>query len=181
MRMFCPATDPPHEFKVPFHPSHDDLICDEHQIALRTAGQLKSRKPLQRASKKKEGRGSTLRRTQPKRDWSDARAKVEEEGCCRVCGSGTNVEAAHITGRKHDEPLLGSQTLYVHPNRIVPLCGDYIGDEWRHGCHGRYDAHELDLLSYLTTAEQAQAVQDAGSIESARARLCPSAYREAVA
>lgn len=109
----------------------------------------------------------------PKRDWSDARSKVEAERVCRVCGSSEWVEAAHVTGRLHDEPkTLSSKTLYVKRERIVPLCGSFSG-----ACHNRYDAHELDLLGFLTPQEEAQAVLDLGSIESARRRLCPSAYR----
>jgi hypothetical protein len=85
------------------------------------------------------------------------------------------LEAAHIIGRDRDgvPPLvLGQRDFWkpnlVVPNRIVPLCRKH---------HRAYDAHELDLLGYLTAEEEAQAVLDAGSIESARRRLCPSEYR----
>lgn len=116
----------------------------------------------------------------PKRDWSDARAKVDAEGVCRVCGFPRKLESAHIAGRKFDEPKnSNSKTLYVKPERIVPLCG--IPVDGKFSCHLRYDAHRLDLLGYLTSEEEAQAVLDLGSIESARRRLCPSAYRETVA
>jgi len=141
----------------------------------------KPRKPIRRVSERREGevrrQGSTLKRSQPTRDWTAAVLKVESEGKCRVCGSGSNVEAAHVMGRKHDEPVHpGSSVLYVDPNRIVPLCGPFPD-----GHHGEYDHKRLDLLSYLTLEEQVQAVADAGGIELARKRLCPSAYREEVA
>ena len=85
-----------------------------------------------------------------------------------MCGA-PGVEAAHILGRKYDQPIAeGSKTLFVLPDRIVPLCS-YEG-----GCHGHYDRHALDLLPYLTPAEQAQAVLDAGSIGLALKRISPS-------
>lgn len=112
--------------------------------------------------------------TEPRREWSAALAKVESEDRCRVCGATTYLEAAHIMGRKHDEPVHpGSRVLYVDPNRIVVLCGPFPD-----GCHGEYDHKRLDLLSYLRPEEQTQAVEDAGGIEQARRRLLPSAYRE---
>lgn len=114
-----------------------------------------------------------MRRGGPKRDWKDARAKVDAEGVCRICGESANLEAAHVMGRKHDEPKTpGSKTLYVKPERVVPLCGPFPA-----GCHGDVDHHRVDLLPYLTKEEQVQAVQDAGSIETARVRLAPSAYK----
>lgn len=142
--------------------------CERHGAVLHYTRALKSEKP--RAARKPR---KPMKRTEKKRDWSDARAKVDEEQVCRVCGSNENVEAAHIIGREHDEPLLGSQTLYVHPNRIVPLCGPFS----RMKCHVAFDANALDVLGFLTTVEQAQAVQDAGSIESARRRTAPSLYK----
>lgn len=120
-------------------------------------------------------RRRSLKRSEPKRDWTLAQAKVEDEGeFCRVCGA-IEVEKAHILGRKYDQPISpGSKTLLVLPDRIVPLCG-----EWANRCHQRYDAHELDLLPYLTTAEQAQAILDAGSIGLALQRINPASEREA--
>lgn len=116
--------------------------------------------------------GSSMSRSQPDRDWTDARAKVELEGRCRVCGSSYGLEAAHVMGRKYDQPLhSGTKTLYVNPLDIVPL-GPV--------CHRRFDAHELDLLPYLAPEEQVRAVELAGSIETAFRRLAPSAYREVV-
>ena len=50
----------------------------------------------------------------------------------------------------------------VDPASIVPLCRD---------CHRAYDAHQLDLLPYLSVAEQCAAVRGAGGIEAARRRI----------
>lgn len=114
--------------------------------------------------------------SQLRRDWSRARQKVELEGRCRNCGSGANLEAAHVIGRVHDKkpPLryadsLGrSSTLLVEYDRVIPLCRD---------CHVAEHRGELDTLPLLRLDEQLQAVADAGGIEQARVRLCPSAYR----
>lgn len=143
---------------------------------------LKPRKPLSRVSPKREakvGGRPTLKRSEPKRDWTDARAKVEIEGRCRVCGwEGEGLEAGHIMGRRYDEPAhTGTKTLYVNPLRIAPLCPAFAPEH----CHQSYDEKQLDLLSYLAVEEQAQAVLDAGSIESARRRLCPGAFVEVAA
>jgi len=114
-----------------------------------------------------------LKRSQPKRLWDDARAKVEREDRCRFCGCGGRLEAAHIMGRKYDKPVFeADKTLYVNPERIIPLCPDH---------HRQYDAHSLDILGYLAIEEQVQAVIDAGGIEQARRRLAPSAYLEVAA
>jgi hypothetical protein len=94
-----------------------------------------------------------------KRDWDQAREKVNREGRCRFCGSNQNVEAAHIIGRDVD-PILtgprGGKFRLVHEDAIVPLCGPFAFNN----CHGHYDAHELDILSVLTIAEQSRAVED---------------------
>lgn len=87
-----------------------------------------------------------------RRDWLIARMKVEEERDCRVCDSRERVEAAHTIGRKHDGPV-------VDPADIVPLC---------QRCHMAYDAHELDLLPYLSHAEQAAAVAHVGIVSATR-------------
>jgi hypothetical protein len=119
-----------------------------------------------------------------KRDWISARAKVEQEGGCRVCGTNRRVEAAHIIGREHDRDSRNGlvanrdpEAYFVRPDRIVPLCGPATDSTT---CHGKYDAHRLDLLPYLTREEEAQAVADVG-LENARMRLCPSAYPSKVA
>ncbi len=118
-------------------------------------------------------RKSGLRRSQPKRDWKDARAKVEIEAVCRYMAPDTDpcqgpLEAAHIIGREHDLFHHEGSVAWVNPQRIVPLCRKH---------HRAFDAHELDVLAVLTTREQAQAVEDAGSIETARVRTAPSCYR----
>lgn len=116
-----------------------------------------------------------MKRTQPRRDWSDARRKVEEEQVCRACGSNTDVQAAHIIGRSSDQPKPGyaSPALWVNPDSIIPLCGDFSPLK----CHSAFDAHALDVLEFLTPAEQVQAVRDAGGIESARRKTAPSLYK----
>lgn len=125
----------------------------------------------------KPQRRKSAKRSEPKRIWDDARAKVDLEGRCRVCGREGALEAAHIMGRKHDEPAhSGTRDLYVNPLRIVPLCGTRDLN-FGVGCHHFFDAHELDLLPYLAIEEQVKAVEDAGGIEPARKRLAPSAYR----
>ena len=113
-----------------------------------------------------------------RRDWSDARRKVEDEGRCRRClrppSYDRKLEAAHVIGRRHDKPRVeGSTTkvLYVHPDSIWVACSD---------CHRAYDAKEIGILPFLTLAEQVRAVQDAGSIESARRRLDPLDYTEEI-
>lgn len=122
-----------------------------------------------------------------RRDWSDARQKVEDEGRCRLCSAtGIKLDAAHLIGRRFDRPRVeGSSTrvLYVHPDSIVPLCANQVvetGGEARVrvGCHYQYDAGDVSLLSVVTLDEQLRAVQDAGGIELARLRLDRPAYRK---
>ena len=106
-----------------------------------------------------------------RRDWSEARQKVDEEGRCRVCLRGDKkLEAAHILGRRYDRPRVeGSTTkvLLVHRLSVIPMCSE---------CHYAYDSHRLSILKYLTPEEQVRAVQDAGTIELARRRLDPLDY-----
>jgi hypothetical protein len=148
-------------------------------------------------------RKSAPRRSQPKRDWTAARAKVEH-AACRLCAPDENcgpVEAAHVIGRECDRPNACGQcrgaglisngttfdgsdpyalgpcsrchgsgvttTLYVHPDSVIPLGS---------GHHKLYDAHSVDVLPVLTLEEQVRAVEDAGGIELARQRTCPSQY-----
>ena len=117
----------------------------------------------------------------PRRDWSDARQKVQDEGRCRLCSAtGIKIDAAHVLGRRFDRPRVeGSSTkvLYVHPDSIVPLCASTPD---RVGCHYRYDAGEVSILAVLTRAEQVRAVQDAGGIELARRRIDAPDYRPAI-
>ena len=85
----------------------------------------------------------------PRRDWTEARGKVETEARCRVCKrTDRGLEAAHVMGRKYD-PRDGR----VEPDDVVPLCRD---------CHVEFDLRRLDLLPYLTIAEQARAVSHVG-------------------
>lgn len=122
-----------------------------------------------------------MKKRQPKRDWTAARAKMEQEAICR-CWHGYGecrgkFEAAHVIGRAVDlvpsvggpKHLYGEPTYPVLPERIIPLCT-------RH--HRLYDAHELDILPALTLEEQLQAVSDAGGLENARVRTAPSQYRQ---
>lgn len=107
----------------------------------------------------------------PARNWEDAE---EKRFYCLVCGTPERVELAHVSGRKFDRPKKqGQKTLWVNPDDVVPLCGPFP-----EGCHGNYDHYRLDLLPYLTVAEQVRAVECLGGIEAARRRLCPSEYRE---
>lgn len=107
-----------------------------------------------------------------RRDWSDARQKIEAEGRCRVCLRGDKkLDAAHIIGRRYDRPRVeGSTTkiLWVNPLSVFAACRD---------CHFEYDAHRLSILKHLTVEEQIQAVKDAGGIELARRRIDPLDYR----
>lgn len=114
-----------------------------------------------------------MRRTQPRRDWSDA--NEQKRAPCRVCGH-VPVELAHTIGRKHDERR--GSVLYVHPDSVVPLCVHH------HRAHdlGRGALGDpFDLLPHLTLDEQLDAVRRAGGIESARRRLAPSCYRKDMA
>lgn len=110
-----------------------------------------------------------------RRDWSDARQKVDAEGRCRVCLRGDKkLEAAHILGRRYDRPRVeGSTTkvLLVHRLSVIPMCSE---------CHYAYDSHRLSILKYLTSEEQVRAVEDAGSIELARRRLDPLDYTPSI-
>lgn len=89
-----------------------------------------------------------------RRDWSDAHAKVELEGRCRVCGTDRlRREAAHVIGRRYDSERGG--VVYVEPDDVVPLCAP---------CHGLYDARKLDVLPFLSYAEQARAALHVGLV-----------------
>lgn len=132
------------------------------------------------ATKTKARRSSTG--SQPKRDWDDARAKVEEEGCCRICKrTDRKLEAAHVLGREHDEPKVSERTgeilqeLYVDPDRVFPACGPFP-----EGCHGDAEHRRINVLPYLTLEEQIRAVKDAGGIAPAAMRLAPVEHREEV-
>lgn len=130
--------------------------------------------PLARTTRPK--RTSPLRpvsRTNPRRDWTEARAKVDYEGRCRVCGrSDVKLDAAHIIPRSMVPPDCGGE----HPDNIVPLCAER--------CHPAYDRGELDLLGALSIAEQVKAVDLACGISRALRRItkqhwCPVEERAA--
>lgn len=91
------------------------------------------------------------------RDWTLARLKVEEEGCCRVCHATGRLHAAHIVGRAFDKDEEG--VVVVDPDDVVPLC---------EVCHRAFDQRRLDLLPYLTRPEQARAVLHAGIVGAMR-------------
>lgn len=157
-------------------PRPERCDCDQ-QNRLCTPAELapKERQPLRRVSLKRQAQidagerpapaRKPMKRSEPKRDWTLANAKRdEEEDLCRVTGE-PGTELAHVMGRKYDEPISpGSRTLLVLPDRVVPLAPRI---------HTAYDLKEFDLLPYLTTAEQAQAVLDAGSIGLALKRISP--------
>lgn len=103
----------------------------------------------------------------PRRDWSDAREKVEDEGRCRVCHIERGLQAAHVTRRSFDQPRPGRKTLWVNPDSIIPLCPP---------CHTAYDHHEISILAHLTHAEQVKALEDMGTIEAVRKRTDPLDY-----
>ena len=144
-----------------------------------------------------------MKRSQPDRDWRDARQKIDGTYCRLCTEDNPNVEAAHVIGRENDRPKpcegchgtggdafdggesgsmvcwscegLGSQkpdVLWVNPDSVIPLCRPH---------HTAYDHHEIDVLPVLTFEEQVQAVKDAGGLENARVRTCPTAYRKAAA
>lgn len=100
----------------------------------------------------------------PRRNWKQARAKVEEEGKCRVCGIQRGLQAAHLVPRVHDEKR--GSIRFVDPANILPLCPP---------CHAALDSHELDVLPYLTRQEELHAVAVLG-LEQARRRLAPLDY-----
>ena len=108
----------------------------------------------------------------PKRDWSSIQTDADTP--CRVCGHSGQTERAHVSGRRFDKPRPGKRTLRVNPDDIVPLCGPATDSA---SCHFRFDAGVLDLLGHLTAAEQVKCVENFGSIEQARIRLAPTAYR----
>jgi len=120
--------------------------------------------PMGRATAPRPARG-------PARDWSEVNEKMAREGHrCRVgadnVGDGScagPVQRAHVLGREYDEPHpTRAGMLLVRAVDVVPLC--------RHH-HQLYDARRLDLLPYLTPAEQARAVLLAEGIISALVRI----------
>lgn len=90
-----------------------------------------------------------------RRDWTFARAKVEEEGRCRLAGSGCigPLAAAHTLDRGKDGDLV------VDPVDVVPLCTQH---------HQLYDARRISILEVLTHEEQAAAVRKVGIYRAVR-------------
>lgn len=94
--------------------------------------------------------------TKPRRNWQEARAKVEREGRCRLHLTGEclgPLAAAHVVGRAADEERI------VYAGDIIPLCTHH---------HGLYDARKLSVLEYLTYEEQARAVMKLGIVRAAK-------------
>lgn len=97
-----------------------------------------------------------------KRNMGLARAKVEQEGRCRIAVAALRVdlgekygpcqgplEAAHVVERRYDdEPT-------VPPSDVIPLCSFH---------HARYDARRISVLEFLTPEEQAAAVAKLGIV-----------------
>jgi len=172
--------------REPQHCEHGNLL--RYTKALGRSDDCSGSPGVRKPKRSKTRRRSTLRRSQPQRDWSAARAKVEAEDCCRICKKTSDevkLEAAHILGREHDESrtlvsaegggFKGSTILFVNPLRIVPLCGPFPA-----GCHGDVDHNRINLVHYLTLDEQIQAVNDAGGIAPAFMELAPVSHREEV-
>lgn len=109
-----------------------------------------------------------LRKKVMRRDWRAAILKKHREGCCRVCKSEWALSSSHVMGRRYDESS-DKGVLVVHEDSTVPLCSAH---------HQSYDAHELDLLPYLSIAEQCRGVYEAGGVMSFLRRV---SGREAVA
>ena len=69
---------------------------------------------------------------------------------CRVCGRGP-VEWAHLVPRRYDKEF----GYKIPADAIVPLCTEH---------HRAFDAGRLDLIPYLSKAEQAFAVSVLGIV-----------------
>lgn len=93
-----------------------------------------------------------------------ARAKVEQEGRCRLARftPGAHgeygpcegpLEAAHVVERRFDDAPT------VPPEDVIPLCRFH---------HARYDARRLSILEFLTLDEQAAAVDKLGIVRALR-------------
>lgn len=92
-----------------------------------------------------------------RRDWSDANEKRE---ACRVCGTHSGVEMAHLSARAYDPPSdKPGFDRYVRPESVIPLCGPATDTTT---CHGKQHDRELDLIPHTTKEEQASVVLDMG-------------------
>lgn len=118
-----------------------------------------------------------------KKQWNDAREKIDREGACRNCGlsweSVMSLQAAHTVNQKLqdrtkvvplDEPDRSERipknfvrVIWVNPDSVIPLCVTQDG-----GCHGKYDAHQLDILGLLTYEEEADAVRAVGIVRAVK-------------
>jgi hypothetical protein len=98
-----------------------------------------------------------------RRDFKKIEAAKVLQGRCRVCGHVP--EDSRGLDAHHPIPRSLTQT----EDLLIVLCRP---------CHNDVEAKRVELLSYLTTAEQAQAVILAGSIEKARSYLAPTTYRK---
>lgn len=122
-----------------------------------------------------------------RRDWTDARRKVDDEGRCRGCkkpAGRCRLEAAHTLGREYDERRVCNRcggtghpahrpqgqctkcngvgvVRWVNPDDIMPLCGPATDTST---CHGLDHANRLNKLALMTTEEQVRAVQVVGTI-----------------
>lgn len=72
-----------------------DKICELHGNLFESEATIEGR----------QNRWSPSKRSgEPKRDWSDALAKVDHEHCCRICkksrAPGRPLEVAHVLGRE---------------------------------------------------------------------------------
>lgn len=92
------------------------------------------------------------------RDYRLVKPKMAREIGCRVCGK-QPFEWAHTLGRTYDRRSRG----LVNPNLIIPLCGPFPL-----GCHGDYDAHQLDISAVLTLPELEAAIKEVGQGLAAR-------------
>jgi predicted restriction endonuclease len=89
-----------------------------------------------------------------RRDWTAAHEKLDQEGRrCRVCRS-SPVDAAHLVARSRVGPPRGED-----PRNIVGLCREH---------HQAFDSGGLDLLPYLSLAEQGYVAELVGLVEGLR-------------
>ena len=103
-----------------------------------------------------------------KRDWTEARAKVDAERKCRGCGEsagrlhgrGRRLEAAHLLPRAFENRHAVDGKVVVDPRMIVPLCGPATSKS----CHQDFDLGTLDLLPRLSLEEQSAVVAEVGIV-----------------
>lgn len=187
MKAFCRTCQA--EREVPFRPKAlGCLVCGGILVSTLE----KDRKPIKRKTELKAVPKPSLSRKPRERIWTPARAKVEQEGVCRLArleDCSPKLDCAHVIGRDRDQfapldPAVLEEWLradargrwFVAPDRIVPLC--------RHH-HRLYDRGLVGLIGRLFIAEELQAVRDSsteGTMESglelARRRLDAPAYAE---